>query len=424
MDFQATPDDSEVFLTWSNPDAVDGISIVRSTDNFPESVFEGTNVYQGSAASYLDGSVANDVTYYYSAFSFDAFGNASAPSTAFATPEGTDAPPVSSKLTLYMSTNGSDLNSGLSLSDALLTIEGVQDRLEALEPVLSRDVDVRIEYIPGAKYIRQTVNWTHTSPYHTIRFIPSDYPDAGGSREDIAGLPVFDGEGENDWFFDLRVETGEKTNIEIQYLQIEDYLPGGIRFRGDQNDFGKSNSHNTVRGCKILQIGNKRRPGSAYGYAAVDLVNSDYNTIRANHFIKNENTTADASHMHGVYLAHNSSNNTITNNRFQTISGDPIRIRNYSNYNTFTENDILESGKYAYYSAWRNAETGECRSWKNEFRNNDISCGYSGNEISLFKEFVRWDGNGSLEDGPSYPSGGCTAYSPWLSTSGNIRNCP
>jgi len=139
--------------------------------------------------------------------------------------------------------------------------------------------------------------------------------------------------------------------------------------------------------------------------------------------VRLENETKNASHIHGVYLAHNSSHNIIERNRFYKITGDAIRVRNFSNFNKIRNNKIIQSGMRAHYSTYRNSEIGECRSWENEFRDNTVSCGYSGSKISLFRYFLRINGNGAVSDGPQYPNGNCGSFSRRLYTSNNIRNC-
>ena len=252
--------------------------------------------------------------------------------------------------------------------------------------------------------------------------MPLDYT-VGEGVDDIEGRPLFHGIGVEDWFFDLKSRDGQ-SNVNFYYLRIERYVPGGIRFHGNRDILEQWNGNNTVYGCYFYEIGNKWYPDAHYGYGAVDLVNSDNNWIENNHIVKAENKSgSDASHMHAVYLAHNSDRNQIERNRVERISGDPIRVRDFSNKNVINSNNIIEAGKYAYYSTYRNTERNECPSWENEFRSNIVNCGYNGESIQLFRYFVRYNGNGALDDGPEYPTGDCAEFDRWLYTSGNERPC-
>ncbi|MDQ1258065.1 MAG: Dockerin protein, partial [Candidatus Hydrogenedentes bacterium] len=73
--FRATPvytvaGDPAIALTWENPQTAqfDSVSIVRSTDRFPNDPTDGTLVYEGKESLALDEDVLKGVTYYYGAF--------------------------------------------------------------------------------------------------------------------------------------------------------------------------------------------------------------------------------------------------------------------------------------------------------------------------------------------------------------------
>jgi hypothetical protein len=322
-------------------------------------------------------------------------------------------------LTLYMAPGGDDALDGSTPANAVHTLGRVQEILIALAP--DRDVDVRIDQ---GSYSGQSVVWTWYHPAHALRFMPIDY--FGGGIASIAGRPQFDGKGAAS-FFQLKAAKGENTNIELIYLEIRGYRSGGIFLSGDRNDFTSGfNANNRVFGCYFAQIGNLSSAGDA-GYAGVDLVNSDQNEIANNHFVGLANQSSSAGLMHGVYLAHNSSNNVIRGNRFEGVSGDPIRARDYSNSNLIQDNRFFDAGAGATYSDWfcdmtTNSActklTPECPSWKNEFRDNEIHCSYSGGSISTF----------AYSQGESYVPPGCTDHAtqgwPRLSTSGNTKSCP
>jgi hypothetical protein len=335
-------------------------------------------------------------------------GSAGAPAAQDASPAASAAsqPEV---FTLYMSPYGSDSASGLTMREAVPTLNEVQKRLEKHKPDM--DVEVRILHVCDKPYMGQTVEWTHTSPTHTISFMPSDYQHGAGIYE-ISGRPVFDGDGSPDYLFWLESKSGEKTNIAFYYLQMQHYTKGGIALVGSREDSEGWNGYNTVYGCYFYLLGNKHT-GKTNGYGGIHTWNSKYNTIENNHFValegignncddNPENDTPDPTpcgpHIHGVYLAHRSDYNLVTNNRFRVISGDPIRVRNYSNYNRILANTFEQTGVDAFISDWHG--DCECRSWENEFCDNTpLACGYAGETIPLFESL-----EGDNPEGPDCPA--------------------
>ncbi len=68
-DFSVGPRDSGVTLTWKNPSSdFEYVRIVRSDDFFPGTPYGGEVIYEGSAQSYFDTEVVDNVRYYYSIF--------------------------------------------------------------------------------------------------------------------------------------------------------------------------------------------------------------------------------------------------------------------------------------------------------------------------------------------------------------------
>jgi hypothetical protein len=76
-----------------------------------------------------------------------------------------------------------------------------------------------------------------------------------------------------------------------------------------------------------------------------------------------------------------SDRNEILRNRFLRSTGDPIRVRDYSNDNTVNDNRFIRIGVDAAYSDWYcdhderddcTKPDPECPSWGNQFRNNEL----------------------------------------------------
>ncbi len=81
-DFKVTAGYNEVRLTWKNPSEFDSIGIMRSLSVNPKSITQGTKIYQGRSAIFID-KVSGGNRYYYSIFvkkdqrvSYSQWGNA------------------------------------------------------------------------------------------------------------------------------------------------------------------------------------------------------------------------------------------------------------------------------------------------------------------------------------------------------------
>lgn len=336
--------------------------------------------------------------------------------TGPSTTTGDDEP-----FTVYLDPAGDDAHGGLSLDDAVLTLARAQEIIIAA--AADRDVEVRIAQ---GTYFGQNVTWTHYHPDHRIAFMPIDYEDGDGI-DDIAGRPVFDGDGAG-VLLTLDVAAGEETHLEFYYLEIQHYLHYGVYFRGDRLDPESGwNGGNRIFGVNFTEIGSLHVPGDE-GYGAIDLVNSRNNDIRNNHFVAVENHAQKAGLMHGVYIAHHSAGNQIRGNQFTDISGDPLRVRDDSNANIIEGNTFSNTGSVAFYSDWYcdpdanpncTKPGGECPSWENEFRDNELHCGYGGQQLPPFSY---------IQGGADYVPPGCPDHfdDGWkrLYTSNNTSACP
>ena len=88
IQFSATPGNNRILLQWTNPTDLDfqGVRIMRKTTGFPTQTTDGDLAYLGHDTSVLDSNLQNDVTYYYSAFSYDVANNFADGIPATATP--------------------------------------------------------------------------------------------------------------------------------------------------------------------------------------------------------------------------------------------------------------------------------------------------------------------------------------------------
>ncbi|HLS27866.1 MAG TPA: right-handed parallel beta-helix repeat-containing protein [Opitutales bacterium] len=287
-------------------------------------------------------------------------------------------PPVE----IFMAVDGSDQNDGLSLDSPIRTMAGVQTLLLTKYP----QRDARIRIAPG-RYHEQKVTWSYVPIDSRIVFEALD-PDLP--------RPIFDGCAENGecnggtWFL-LSFSGGRPSNLEFRNLRIENYQTA-LSFNGNRNSQDLFNGGNVVEGCHFYRIGNIFNPLLDPSTAVIRLVNSKDNLIINNDFIDAINTRSGAL-LHAVYVAHLSDRNFILQNRFINHSGDPVRVRDFSNDNVINDNVYIRAGA-AGYSEWYcdqdarddcSKPTPECPSWGNEFRNNFLVSRYGGGTIKVWE---------------------------------------
>ena len=73
----ALPGDGYIELSWTNPTDswFSGVRILRKTNTYPQSATDGQVIYTGAAEAFTDITVVNDITYYYTFFTFDSVNN-------------------------------------------------------------------------------------------------------------------------------------------------------------------------------------------------------------------------------------------------------------------------------------------------------------------------------------------------------------
>jgi hypothetical protein len=278
---------------------------------------------------------------------------------------------------LYMSPLGDDENSG-GEEAPVATLGRVQEILRELRP--AEDVVVKIRSDRGV-YEGQSVVWDYFNAEHAITF---------EADPDSTYASFVQGEADTT-FFVLRAAAGLPTNIRFRNLSIRGYAAGAIWFAGDAGKEGGWNGVNAITDCVMEDIGNEAQPERHICWAVVDLVNSRHNVIENCAFVNcaNANTgrfpqdTLEAPlesgpnlPIIGVYLAHNSSCNTVVGCSFDGIKGDAVRIRDGSDGNDICRNSFRRTGWTAVCTMWYSyrrpfsSAPGECPSWNNTFHHN------------------------------------------------------
>ncbi len=126
------------------------------------------------------------------------------------------------------------------------------------------------------------------------------------------------------------------------------------------------------------------------GLGGVVLSNTRDSAVLRSTFRRLVNRPADAGLIHGVYLSHHATGNVVSHNTFRTISGDPIRVRDASHFNTFHHNTFRDAGEAAIFGDWYchdrpECVRRECPSFGNALRYSDLGCtGHGGAVVPLF----------------------------------------
>lgn len=275
---------------------------------------------------------------------------------------------------IYVSTRGSDSKDGTSSNNSVASLQRAHQLAAAYMKRSPIDIVVYIE--PGV-YFNQTVSWTTTHPKHYIKITTTN----------PKKQTVFDGRpranatlGNLRSFFTLKAAGGQHTNLTIENLTIRNYAEG-ITLTGDREDFAKGwNASNKILNNTFDRIGSLyHEDPSKHAYAVLRLVNSRYNEIRGNKFTNIMNKHSQAL-LHSIYAASGASHNIIHENYFGPQNGDPVRIRDFSNFNDIAKNTFERTASYGY-SEWYcekkessacSKDVPECPSWGNIFKNNTL----------------------------------------------------
>lgn len=315
--------------------------------------------------------------------------------------------------TVHMSPTGSDANDGLTAGTAVRSLVRVQQVLVARNP--QSDVEVRIKqgtYVAAAMH-----DWRFYVPGHTISFMPIDY-EYGEGQSGIAERPVFrntrNASGVYGGGFWLQprlprdpahpLYNGGTSGLRFYYLQVEYYPAGGVSVFGDSERDTSDETYNpplhvrgsgglngnTFFGMVFTRLGNRWATGAGYGWGGIVLTNSSDNRIDNNHFTNIENASPHGGYIHGLYVTHFSSNNSVRGNRFSYNSGDPVKVRNMSNFNAVEGNTFTRSGRTSFYRdefcdrqcAVDNGIDRQCASYHNRFFDNQLVSDYDGDNSS------------------------------------------
>jgi parallel beta-helix repeat protein len=275
--------------------------------------------------------------------------------------------PPPKTLTVYMSPAnkaGSDKHTGLSTSSPILTLARAQQVLSQQKP--KGNVVIKIEQ---GTYVAGSTTWSYYVPGHTISFQPANY--VAGHGRPAGGDPAFvnvSSKGQhpaNTWLHaelpgtSSSLHNGGNVGLQFHYLLIEDYTQGinldGQTGHGYHNDakpamYTKPSAglnDVSVSGMTFSDIGDRYAPGYT-GYGAILFTDSSGDSIVNNTFHDIYNT-GDTDELHGLYITHFSSDNTISKNVFENTNGEAVKVRDRSDNNTVSDNRFINTGGVSAY---------------------------------------------------------------------------
>lgn len=290
------------------------------------------------------------------------------------------------------------------------SLADVQAWIEAEKP---QDAELVIQCTPGSQVqVGAQCLWTYYNPNQKIVL--------DGQGAAVSGLQQ--GRPTQGYFLSYRPTIGQvntaataaAANLTVRNLSIRGFEAGGIEI-SPQAEAGKEHewdggvrafvSGALIEGVDFRDLGNsktKRKDrvwnNMRFGAGGVVMRGVQNSTIADCDFAnltngeqtryvtdpKTGETKAveeDGNHLiHAVYLNNGSSGNTVTNNRFDGVGGDPIRVSNGSNNNVIDGNRARNSGQHALVNNWFKSAKGEQDSTGTVIRNNKIGQAYGKNK--------------------------------------------
>ena len=265
--------------------------------------------------------------------------------------------------TIYLSPKGSDSASGASADTAVATLQKAIDRAQGLLD----QKEGRVEIAVGrGRYMNQVATLDSVKANKALTL-----------RADCQGdtCAVFDGSNQGRWL-SVKYAPGGGGTLEIRGLTIVDYL-WGIVVSGSRDDTTHNVTHVSIVDNEFRRIG-QPDPRAQFSTGAIVFINVDDSRIERNHFSDIRNKV-QCVHLHGVYMAHGSSDNVIRSNTFERGCGDAIRLRDGSGNNKIAQNVFVDFWASAPVSEWYcesksrddcTKDTPECPSFGNVLSNN------------------------------------------------------
>jgi hypothetical protein len=200
--------------------------------------------------------------------------------------------------------------------------------------------DVTILVLPG-HYISQRGKTTGAGKGRTLTITSSGPP---------VEQTVFDGNGTVSGWLDVQGRPDGATNLTISGLTVTHYS-SAISLNGSRDDRNNFVSRVIVKDNVFDTIGQGSLDQGKPSTAVIRLVNGSQNEIVGNLFVHSRNVQ-ECNLLHSIYVAHNSTKNFISKNKFQDACGDSIRFRDNSNDNLVQSNRFEDAWATSPVSNW------------------------------------------------------------------------
>ena len=252
---------------------------------------------------------------------------------------------------IYMSTNGSDNNTGLNKNYPVKTLSRVQVILKKLRNV--KNITIYIE--PGI-YYDQHVAWNYYNEGYNILFT---------STSDT--YPIFkDNNSTLPWFsFSLNNTNLVNINLSFNRIKVENYFLG-VSIKGGSGKLKNITFDNMV----FNNIGSKSTNVNYITKQAILLKNTNNVTISNSKFtnLLSNDHCMSAIRLNGAIIS------TIKNNTFINVDGDTIVFENGSNSNNIIGNTFTSSGYYGFVT--ENYSSSYAKSYNNKLTQNKFNTGF------------------------------------------------
>lgn len=244
------------------------------------------------------------------------------------------------------------------------TLQSAHAALCPSQPCAGKGVPVDIRIAPGLYRLSKSIPWSYFDDTFPTRFVPWDWQPGWRWADAVAAphpdgyvLPTFDGGYATTWGMvvaPVRKPTAG-TNLQWHFLAWQKFVRGGLLIGPDMSrrvaeQYPWRFRQNVVMSNQFTKIGNYYNKSKLAGYSGLSTIGVEDSLFKGNLFADIVNKRYYGQE-HGFYIVR-SSRNTIVDNRFTNVGGDPVRVRDSSNDNTVTGNTFTRSGKLGYIGDW------------------------------------------------------------------------
>lgn len=252
---------------------------------------------------------------------------------------------------VYVSPSGNDNNPGTN-SLPFKTLAAANKHLLDEKP----QDNVAVILKSGVHTTASTVRWTYYNKKYFTTIIGESRTNSILDGNRLAKCLV------------IAIPNGQNTAIRIKNFTIRN-CANAITVEGDTTNSTRWIGAVAITEMNFTNIGGKYADSTGYG--AIRILNGSRCSVTFCDF-KNIINTVRPELLHAIYLAHGSRNCTISDNVINTCTGDVFRVRDGSNYNSFSDNVIINSRMHSLFGDWFD-QGDEKASFGNIVKNNTYS---------------------------------------------------